>query len=55
VAGRVKIMLEDNFPQAKMEYRSARGVTGTIEVSWIKEGKKEVVWSAGRYDTSQNY
>ena len=54
VAGRVKILMEDNYPKAKIDYRSAKGVTGKIEVSWIKGGKKEIVWSAGRSETSQN-
>ena len=28
--------------------------SGKIEVFWVREGKKEVVWSGGRQDTQKN-
>jgi hypothetical protein len=45
--------MEINFPDAEIKFHSARGVTGKIQVSWIKDGKKQVVWAKGRQETAQ--
>ena len=45
--------MEDNYPKAKIDYRSAKGVTGKIEVSWIKGGKKEIVVGGSIRDQSE--
>ena len=54
IASRVRNLLLQSFPDATMDFKSARGITGKVEVSWIKDGKKEVVWSGGRQETAQN-
>jgi hypothetical protein len=34
---------------------SADGTTGKIEVAWIDNGKKSIVWSKGKADTENGH
>ena len=52
-AARVRDLLQQNFPTTKINYFSLMA-TGKIEVFWVKDGKKEIVWSGGRQDTQKN-
>ena len=49
----MKSLLEKNFPNTKV-YSSALMASGKIEVSWVKDGKKQIVWSAGKNATSSH-
>lgn len=40
-----------NFSKVKIQCRPAKGLTKKIKISWIKEGKQELIWSNGRADT----
>lgn len=50
-AMRLKKYLVEKFPGVEINNHSAKGTTGVIQVSWIVDGKKSVVWSKGKGET----
>ena len=48
---RVKKAVQEAFPDAEVSCHSAKGVTGTIKVSWVKDGQLNTVWEKGRGPT----
>ena len=49
---RLKKALAERFPNVEINCHSANGTTGKIEVSWIIDGKKSIIWGKGREDTN---
>ena len=43
-AGKLKNLLHQEFPSTSINFKPAKGKTGKIEVSWIKDNKKDIVW-----------
>lgn len=54
-ATRLKKSLEAAFPGVEIKMHSADGTTGKIEVAWIDNGKKSIVWSKGKADTENGH
>ena len=52
VAYALKRYIQESFPNAQVECKSAGRITRKIEVSWVAEGNKQVVWSKGRYEAA---
>lgn len=50
-AMRAKKAVQEVYPDAEVSCHSAKGVTGTIKVSWVKEGQLQTVWEKGRGQT----
>ena len=48
---RVKKAASEAFPDAEVSCHSAKGVTGTIKVSWVKDGALKTVWEKGKAPT----
>ena len=51
---RIGNILEENFSQLSISYKSSEDLYNKIEVSWIKDGVKEVVWSGGRQEATKD-
>jgi len=54
-ASRVKKAINAAFPDIEINMHSANGKTGVIKVSWVRDGKMEVVWSKGRDETEKGH
>ena len=48
---RLKKALQESFPDVEINSHSAGKVTGKIDVAWIIDGKKNVIWSNGKAET----
>ena len=48
---RLKKALAVKFPDVEINNHSAKGLTGKVEVAWIKDGQKQIIWSKGKADT----
>lgn len=49
---KLKQFLLNNYGEPlEVNLHSANGTTGTIKVSWIKNGALHTVWEKGRQDT----
>lgn len=50
-ANRVKAAIASAFPDAQISCHSAGSMTRLIEVAWVEDGKKKIIWSKGKADT----
>ena len=50
-AQRLNKTLADTFPDVQIDHHSANGVTNKIEVAWIDNGNKNIVWSKTKEET----
>lgn len=46
-----QFLLTNYTAPLEINLHSANGTTGTIKVSWIKNGALQTVWEKGRQDT----
>lgn len=54
-ANRLKKSIAEAFPNVNINCHSAKGTTSKIEVAWIDEGQKNIIWSKGKADTENNH
>ena len=52
---RLQKALTETFPDVQINTHSAQGISGTIEVAWINNGDKNIVWSKNKGDTEANH
>lgn len=51
-ASKLKAFIAGNYGEPlDINVHSANGTTGTIKVSWIKNGALQTVWEKGKQDT----
>lgn len=50
---RLKKYVQAHFPDKTIDCHSANGATSKIEVGWVKEGNKNLVWSDGKAQTEK--
>lgn len=51
----MKNFLAQQFPDVKINCHSAKGMTSKVEVAWIENGQKNIVWSKGKADTENGH
>ena len=54
-AMRLKKSLAEAYPDVEINCHSAQGMTSKIEVAWISNGDKQIVWSKGKADTENGH
>ena len=54
-ANRLKTAIAAKFPDVKINCHSAKGMTSKIEVAWIENGQKTIVWSKGKAETENGH
>lgn len=54
-AGKLQQVLQQAFPQSKIEVKPAANKTNRIDVKLIDGEKTEVVWSDGKKNTESNH
>ena len=54
-AMRLKQALAERFPGVEVNCHSASSRTRKIEVAWIIDGKKNIVWSKDREETNEEH
>ena len=54
-ANKLKKTVQQNFPNVEVSCHSAYGVTGSIQVGWIKGTENQVVWQDGRAKTDGSH
>jgi hypothetical protein len=55
-ATRLKDYIKQNYgSEVEVKCHSAGSTTGTIQVSWIKQGALNTVWNKGKLDTTKNH
>ena len=54
-ANRLKKSITENLPGVEVNSHSAKGQTGTIKVSWIKNGALQTVWEKGKAATENGH
>ena len=52
---RLKKIIEAAFAGVEISCHSASTMTSKIEVAWIDNGTKSIVWSKGKADTEKNH
>lgn len=52
---RLKKAIQAAFPNVEIDCHSANGMTSKIEVSWIDNGNKRIIWSKGKADTESGH
>ena len=52
---RLKKSLQEAFGNIIINCHAASTTTGKIEVAWIDNGQKEIVWSKNKIDTESNH
>lgn len=52
---KLKKAIAAKFPDVEINNHSAKGTTGKIEVGWIINGQKKIVWSDGRAKTEESH
>ena len=52
---RLKKSLQEAFPDIEINNHSAKDLTSKIEVAWIENGNKNIIWSKGKADTEGNH
>ncbi len=52
---RLKKALQEAFPNVEINNHSASTLTSKIEVAWIEDGNKNIIWSKGKADTEGNH
>ena len=51
----LKMRIEKEFPEVDILAHFASGVTGTIKVSWVKDGQVKTVWEKNKSDTIRGH
>ena len=52
---RLKKKILESYPDIEINCHSASTMTSKIEVAWIDNGNKNIVWSKGRADTENGH
>ncbi len=52
---RLKKSLQDAFGNIAINCHAASTTTGKIEVAWIEDGQKQIVWSKNKIDTENKH
>lgn len=52
---RLKNSLQKALPGVEINSHSANGMTSKIEVAWIENGQKKIIWSKGKQDTEGSH
>lgn len=54
-ANNLKKAIAAKFPGVEINNHSAKGMTSKIEVGWMVNGQKKIIWSEGKQKTEQNH